>query len=57
MSALLCCPTCKSDLRVQDTSMTCLGCGNLYPVEEGIPILIQDRAKPVEATAAQAEKS
>ncbi|MDD1719825.1 MAG: methytransferase partner Trm112 [Methanoregulaceae archaeon] len=47
---ILCCPTCKGDLRLSVTAeegdeiiggtLTCQSCGVDYPIEEGIPDLL-----------------
>jgi len=40
--AILCCPKCKGDLdeRTEQASLRCLRCGAVYPVKEGIPIML-----------------
>lgn len=47
---ILCCPTCKADLRLQVTregegeilqgTLTCVQCHHAYPIEDGIPNLL-----------------
>lgn len=49
---LICCPDCRSDLRLRTTKtdartkeilegdLTCTGCGHVFPVEDGIPNLL-----------------
>ncbi len=41
----LACPVCMGALRLDGSRLTCLGCGRVYPVVDGIPVLIADRAK------------
>jgi len=36
---LLVCPVCQADLTSADSSLTCVDCGRVYPVCEGIPEL------------------
>ena len=49
--AILCCPAehagaaCHGDLEERLDGLLCLKCGLLYPVEEGIPVLLQDQAR------------
>jgi uncharacterized protein YbaR (Trm112 family) len=40
----LVCPVCRAELRVEDGAIGCLGCRRRYPVVDGIPILLADRA-------------
>jgi SAM-dependent methyltransferase len=37
--AILCCPACQGALE-GEASLTCAGCGRVYPIEEGIPRLL-----------------
>jgi hypothetical protein len=47
---ILCCPAedagtaCHGVLEEKAGGLLCLNCGRLYPVEEGIPVLLQDKA-------------
>lgn len=47
---VLVCPVCRQSLHVDPTAetlwLTCGGCRLRYPVEDGIPILIRERAQP-----------
>ena len=45
---LLRCPVCHGTLQlaVATPSILCLGCGRLYPIRDGIPVLIASEAKP-----------
>jgi uncharacterized protein YbaR (Trm112 family) len=38
------CPVCFQSLRVEQTRVDCVGCGRVYPVVDGIPVLIAERA-------------
>lgn len=48
--ALLCCPAeyagapCHGELREVEEGLCCERCGLVYPVEDGIPVLLQDHA-------------
>jgi hypothetical protein len=41
----LACPACLRDLRRDGTRLMCAGCGRSYPIVEGIPVLIAERAE------------
>jgi uncharacterized protein len=40
----LVCPVCFAALCFSDATVVCSGCGRTYPVVDGIPVLIADRA-------------
>jgi uncharacterized protein YbaR (Trm112 family) len=40
----LVCPVCFGELRFPEASVVCAGCGRSYPIVDGIPVLIADRA-------------
>lgn len=40
----LVCPVCRQRLELADGSVRCVGCGRVYPVVDGIPVLIAARA-------------
>jgi len=40
----LACPVCLGELRLEGASLVCAGCGRSYPVVDGIPVLIAERA-------------
>ena len=44
--AILACPVCHAPLRLEGESLVCTKTEARYPVEEGIPILLADRAEP-----------
>lgn len=45
--ALVVCPACHGDLRVDDAAaeLVCTGCGLAYPVRDDIPVLLVDEAR------------
>lgn len=47
--SLIVCPACRADLRElpEDRGLECTGCGRIYPVRDGIPILlVEESAAP-----------
>lgn len=40
----LACPACHSDLRLNASRLICAECRRAYPVIDGVPILIVERA-------------
>jgi uncharacterized protein YbaR (Trm112 family) len=40
----LVCPVCFAALRFSETTVECTGCARTYPVVDGIPVLIPQRA-------------
>ena len=46
---ILVCPKCKGDLeyRSEPESLVCHACRLIYAVEDGIPIMLIDEAKPL----------
>ena len=46
---ILVCPKCKGDLeyRQAEAVLVCHACRLAYPIEDGIPIMLIDEAKPV----------
>jgi uncharacterized protein len=43
--AMLACPVCHGTLRLDAGNVHCLSCGRKYPIEDGIPILLAERAQ------------
>jgi len=41
----LACPACLGELCEEDLSLVCQACARAYPIVDGIPVLIPDRAK------------
>ena len=44
---ILACPACHAPLREEDDELRCTGtdCGLVYPVRDGIPVLLVDEAR------------
>jgi len=42
---ILICPACGSAVREKDNAIECTACKNRYPIENGIPVLLVDRAQ------------
>jgi uncharacterized protein len=44
---ILACPLCKADLRYSKDkkSLICVKCGQKYPIQEGIPLLLPKKGK------------
>ncbi|WP_257425091.1 MULTISPECIES: Trm112 family protein [Nocardioides] len=44
--AIIVCPACKGELTLTDVpELACGGCGLVYPVRDGIPVLLVDEAR------------
>jgi uncharacterized protein YbaR (Trm112 family) len=44
--SMLVCPVCHGTLAAEgNSSIRCTQCQRLYPIEDGIPILLADRAR------------
>lgn len=41
---LLACPACYGELRLEQERVVCAGCGRVYPVVDGIPVLIAEQS-------------
>jgi hypothetical protein len=41
----LACPVCFGALQLEAARLVCAGCGRAYPVVDGIPVLIAERAE------------
>ena len=52
---ILACPKCKGDLKVTEIEdgLICEACRLEYPVKEGIPIMLIDEAKKLEAKSSE----
>lgn len=44
---ILVCPACKSDVRLENAKICCgnPACGLLYPIRDGIPVMLIDEAE------------
>jgi len=40
----LVCPACFGALRFNEADVACTACGRIYPVVDGLPVLIVERA-------------
>ncbi|HET9299136.1 MAG TPA: Trm112 family protein [Candidatus Polarisedimenticolaceae bacterium] len=40
------CLFCRSGLREEAAGLTCVGCGRVYPVRDGIPVMLAEEASP-----------
>jgi uncharacterized protein len=43
--AMLACPVCHGSLVAESNQIRCTQCQRRYPIEDGIPILLADRAQ------------
>ena len=45
---MLACPACRGEIRLleQEKGLECGRCGRVYPVRDGIPIMLVDEAAP-----------
>jgi uncharacterized protein YbaR (Trm112 family) len=46
--AQLACPACHGDLHAEDSRLICSACARSYPIVDGIPALIIERAEIAE---------
>jgi uncharacterized protein YbaR (Trm112 family) len=49
---ILVCPICKGplDYRKPDQELVCAPCRLAYPIRDGIPVMLEDEARELEAT-------
>ena len=47
------CPACHGDLRFAHPRLICTACGRAYPIVDGIPVLIVDRAEAASEPSAK----
>jgi uncharacterized protein YbaR (Trm112 family) len=43
--AQLACPACYGELRLDGARLQCMGCSRGYPIVDGIPVMIVERAE------------
>ncbi len=43
--AILACPACKTDVKLENGKIVCSKCGRKYPIKDGIPIMLIDEAE------------
>jgi uncharacterized protein YbaR (Trm112 family) len=48
LKAILVCPACKGDLLFEsdDTRIICRACRKVFPVRDGIPVMLVNEAQP-----------
>jgi len=44
---ILACPHCKVSVQRQPKSLTCVQCGRVYPIVDGVPVLLPDGSIPI----------
>ena len=42
---ILVCPACRAALEPKDETLRCVQCRRVYPIRDGIPILLVDEAR------------
>jgi len=45
---ILACPICKGDLIFKGGKLVCLRCKKYYPIEDGIPIMLIEKARDLD---------
>ena len=43
--AILACPLCKTDVKLDGDRLVCVKCGRRYPIKDDIPIMLIDEAE------------
>ena len=43
---ILACPVCKRELKLKGEKLVCVGCGQRYPIVDGIPYLLPPELMP-----------
>jgi hypothetical protein len=43
--AILACPACKADVRLEGDRIVCSKCGRRYPIKDDIPVMLIDEAE------------
>ena len=53
---IIVCPACHGGLAVDDDAgeLVCTACGLAYPVRDGIAVMLESEARPVDSVAASA---
>jgi len=47
--SILACPACKAQVSLENEKIICRGCGLIYPIKEGVPIMLIEEAKKNES--------
>lgn len=42
---ILACPDCKGDVELKDNKVVCKKCAKKYPIHNGIPVMLIDKAE------------
>jgi uncharacterized protein YbaR (Trm112 family) len=47
LAAMLRCPSCRQEVRVleNDAGIACTACGLVYPIVDGIPVMLVEEAR------------
>ena len=43
--AILACPACKTEVRLEGERLVCAHCGRRYPIRDGIPVMLIEEAE------------
>jgi uncharacterized protein len=43
--AILACPACQGDVKLDNNKIVCVKCGRKYPIKDGIPVMLVDEAE------------
>ena len=45
---ILICPACRGELSPveEDAGLECISCGRVYPIRDGIPVMLVEEASP-----------
>jgi uncharacterized protein YbaR (Trm112 family) len=43
LESILACPACRGNVKVLRDAVKCLGCGKVYPIERGFPMMLLDQ--------------
>ena len=49
LKEILACPKCKGELEYRETEIRCNACKLAYRIEDGIPVMLIEEAKPFES--------
>jgi len=41
---ILACPACKGDVQLKENKLVCKKCHRLYPIRDGIPVMVIEEA-------------
>lgn len=46
--SVLCCPNCRGGVVLLENGIVCRGCRLVYPIRDGIPVMLVEEAKKLE---------